>query len=179
MHWIVNAMRQAIFEQGRGLRLPANIRTQLRQLWQSEEILLAELGCQPSSAELAAHLDWDLERIKNLRKWAQDPASLDQPVADGQDSIMADFIADEKVKSPLDEVTRQLLHEQLHTQLRSLPNREAEILRLRFGLQGDPHTLEETARYLDLSVPQVRNMEASALSLMRTSSLRRAALAAV
>ena len=172
MYWIQNAMRQAIFEQGAGLRLPAHIRAQLRQLWQTEETLLADLRRNPTTGELAERMNWTEEEIIQLRQWARNPDSLDRPLSEDSDSLLADFVVDKRGQNPMEEVAKRLLHERLHEQLQSLDPLEASVLRLRYGLGEMPHTVEEAAIRLELSTYQVREVENKALRHMRSGALR-------
>jgi RNA polymerase primary sigma factor len=112
-------------------------------------------------------LDYATQKVDHILRSAEEPASLDGPVG-GEDSQLGDFIVDEDALSPIDSVARETLRDQIRYTLHGLPDREREVLELRFGLtDGKDHTLEEVSRYFDLTRERIRQIEAKALRTLR------------
>ncbi len=142
--WIRQAVARALADKARTIRMPVHVVEKLNKIGRTERKLLAELGREPSAAEVARELDLETEEIEHLRRSAQVPVSLEKPVGDEEDSEFGHFIADETVKQPDDAAETVLREETLQHVLQMLSYRERRILELRYGLSGEqPRTLDE------------------------------------
>jgi RNA polymerase primary sigma factor len=133
--------------------------------------LVQELGREPTSEEIAAEMDVDAARVREIMKISQDPISLETPVGDEEDSHLGDFIEDRSSVAPADAATHQILKEEVVAILRTLTPRERKVLELRFGLEdGRTRTLEEVGREFRVTRERVRQIEAKALRKLRHPS---------
>lgn len=164
--WIRQAVVRALANAGRTIRLPVHFQETLSQLGAANEKLQQELGRPPTRVELAAAMGegWNEARIEDTYRLAREPIPLERPVGEDEETEFGDLLADERAASPLDVVSEGALSEKLEALLEKLPEREAAILRLRFGLVGDrEHTLEEIGRMYGVTREAIRQIEGKAL----------------
>jgi RNA polymerase primary sigma factor len=144
---------------------------QLNRMRRVQMRLTQELGRDPSMDELAIGMETTPDKVENLLEIARRPVSLETPIDDEGDSTFGDFVEDVNSPAPAEEVATNLLHEQLKGALDRLPPREAQILRLRYGLEdGRIYTLEEVGQAIGVTRERVRQLEAQALNRLRQSS---------
>ena len=123
---------------------------------------------EPTDEEIAERLSWAVERVKSVKSVARDPISLETPIGEEEDSSLSDFIEDKEVKKPLTQTAFVLLQEQIRSVLKTLPKREREVIKMRFGL-GDGYflTLEEVGLYFNVTRERIRQIEAKALRRLK------------
>ncbi len=169
--WIRQAVSRAVADQGRTIRVPVHMGDQLNRLRRVQLQLLQELGRDPTIEELAEGMETTPDKIENLMEISRHPVSLETPIDDEGDSTFGDFVEDSGSPAPAEEVATHLLHEQLERALGRLPKREAQILKLRYGLEdGRVYTLEEVGQAIGVTRERVRQLEAQALNRLRQSS---------
>lgn len=169
--WIRQAVSRAVADQGRTIRVPVHMGDQLNRMRRVQLQLLQELGREPKIDELAVGMETTPDKVENLLEISRRPVSLETPIDDEGDSTFGDFVEDVNSPAPSDEVATHLLHEQLQQALDKLPPREAQILRLRYGLaDGRVYTLEEVGQTIGVTRERVRQLEAQALNRLRQSS---------
>lgn len=169
--WIRQAVSRAVADQGRTIRVPVHMGDQLNRMRRVQLRLLQELGREPTIMEMAEGMETTPDKVENLLEIARRPVSLETPIDDEGDSTFGDFVEDANSPAPADEVASTLLHEQLEGALDRLPAREAQILRLRYGLEdGRVYTLEEVGQTIGVTRERVRQLEAQALNRLRQSS---------
>ncbi|PJF29367.1 MAG: RNA polymerase subunit sigma [Phototrophicales bacterium] len=169
--WIRQAVSRAVADQGRTIRVPVHMGDQLNRMRRIQLNLIQELGREPSIDELALHMETTPDKVENLLEIARRPVSLETPIDEDGDSTFGDFVEDINSPAPAEEVATHLLHEQLQGALDRLPAREAQILRLRYGLEdGRVYTLEEVGQTIGVTRERVRQLEAQALNRLRQSS---------
>ncbi len=167
-YWIRQAITKAIINKGRAIRLPAHINDKYYKLRQTEKLLSNELGREPKIEELADRLHMDVLEVKNLFDMGQYLISLDTPVSEEDDDCLIDFVEDKHFISPAAAVAKMDLKEQLFKVMDSLEEREKEVLIKRYGLlDGEPMTLEEIGKDMNLSRERIRQIEEKALRKMR------------
>lgn len=169
--WIRQAVSRAVADQGRTIRVPVHMGDQLNRMRRVQLQLLQELGRDPKIEELAKSMETTPDKVENLLEISRRPVSLETPIDDEGDSTFGDFVEDVNSPAPAEEVATHLLHEQLQQALDKLPPREAQILRLRYGLaDGRVYTLEEVGQTIGVTRERVRQLEAQALNRLRQSS---------
>ncbi len=169
--WIRQAITRAIADQARTIHIPVHMVETINRLSKVEKTLTQELGRQPQVEEIAAEMGMPLERVREIMKVAQDPVSLESPVGEEEDSHLGDFIADDDVPSPSDVAAQTMLKGELNEVLKTLSDREARVLRLRFGLDdGRTRTLEEVGKEFNVTRERIRQIEAKALRKLRHPS---------
>ena len=169
--WIRQAVSRAVADQGRTIRVPVHMGDQLNRMRRVQLQLLQELGREPQIDELARGMDTTPDKVENLLEISRRPVSLETPIDDEGDSTFGDFVEDINSPAPSEEVATHLLHVQLQQALDKLPPREAQILRLRYGLaDGRVYTLEEVGQTIGVTRERVRQLEAQALNRLRQSS---------
>jgi RNA polymerase primary sigma factor len=169
--WIRQAVSRAVADQGRTIRVPVHMGDQLNRMRRVQLNLIQELGREPSIEELAEGMETTPDKIENLLEIARHPVSLETPIDEEGDSTFGDFVEDVSSPAPTEEVATHLLHEQLARALNRLPPREAQILKLRYGLEdGRVYTLEEVGQAIGVTRERVRQLEAQALNRLRQSS---------
>jgi RNA polymerase primary sigma factor len=169
--WIRQAVSRAVADQGRTIRVPVHMGDQLNRMRRIQLRLTQELGREPTMEELAVGMETTADKVETLLEIARRPVSLETPIDDEGDSTFGDFVEDVNSPAPAEEVATNLLHEQLKTALDRLPHREAQILRLRYGLEdGRVYTLEEVGYTIGVTRERVRQLEAQALNRLRQSS---------
>ena len=202
--WIRQSINRSIAEQARTIRIPVHLFESISRIMRAQRDLTQELGHEPTKEEMAleigylsaadvqaimrAHaedkplepalqrrLDYATRKVDRVLRSAEEPASLESPVGDEDSSQLGDFIVDEDALSPIDSAAREMLHEQIQHALDGLPEREREVLELRFGLtDGKDHTLEEVSRHFDVTRERIRQIEAKALRKLRHPSQSKA-----
>ena len=169
--WIRQAVSRAVADQGRTIRVPVHMGDQLNRMRRVQLQLTQELGRDPSIEELALGMETTPDKIEDLMEISRRPVSLETPIDEEGDSTFGDFVEDANSPAPAEEVATHLLQEQLGEALNRLPAREAQILRLRYGLEdGRVYTLEEVGQTIGVTRERVRQLEAQALNRLRQSS---------
>lgn len=169
--WIRQAVSRAVADQGRTIRVPVHMGDQLNRMRRVQLQLTQELGRDPTIDELAVGMETTPDKIEDLMEISRRPVSLETPIDEEGDSTFGDFVEDVSSPAPAEEVATHLLHEQLTQALNRLPAREAQILRLRYGLEdGRVYTLEEVGQTIGVTRERVRQLEAQALNRLRQSS---------
>ncbi len=173
--WIRQAITRAIADQARTIRIPVHMVETINKLVRTQRRLMQELGREPDASEIAKQMeDMTPERVREILKIAQDTTSLETPVGDEDDSILGDFIADTTQLSPIEATSRELLKENIEEVLASLSDREAKVLKMRFGLMNEkPMTLEEVGKEFGVTRERIRQIEAKALRKLRHPSRRK------
>jgi RNA polymerase primary sigma factor len=172
--WIRQAVTRAIADQGRTIRVPVHMGDQINKLLRTSHRLTQKLGRDPTLEEMAEELDVPLKKVEQMIQVSRRPISLETPMDEDDDSVLADFVEDREAPAPADSVTHNLLRQNLEEILLDLPPREARILELRYGLMdGQSYTLEEVGRKMGVTRERVRQIEAQALSRLRHPSRRR------
>lgn len=167
--WIRQAITRALADQARTIRIPVHMVETISKYQHVRRRLFQELGREPLAEEIAAEMGLELEKVRLIEKVAQETVSLEAPVGeDDDDSVLGEFIEDEKTLSPAQVAARRLLRDQLAAIIRELMPREQKILAMRFGLEdGITHTLEEVGREFGVTRERIRQIEAKALERIR------------
>ncbi len=166
--WIRQAITRAIADQARTIRIPVHMVETINKYIRISRQLLQELGHDPTPEEVAKHMGLSAPRVREIMKIAQEPVSLETPIGEEEDSHLGDFIEDEAALDPADAASMMLLKEQISEVLKTLAPREAEVLRLRFGLEdGRSRTLEEVGQSFGVTRERIRQIEAKALRKLR------------
>ena len=166
--WIRQAITRAIADQARTIRIPVHMVETINKLVRVSRQLLQENGHDPSPEELAKEMGLSTPRVREIMKIAQEPVSLETPIGEEEDSHLGDFIEDEAALDPADAASMMLLKEQIASVLKTLSTREADVLRLRFGLEdGRARTLEEVGQNFGVTRERIRQIEAKALRKLR------------
>lgn len=166
--WIRQAVSRALADQSKTIRIPVHMVETINRLNKTKKKLIAELGCEPTTKQIAKAMKMSEERVEEVTLIAKDPISLDKPVGDEDDSIVADFIADQTVISPETNAERIMLKEQIQELLEGLKERERKVLMLRFGIEDDhPRTLEEVGKELNVTRERIRQIEDKALRKLK------------
>ena len=170
--WIRQSITRAIADQGRTIRIPVHLVESINRVKKTAgELLRRTNGREPTVEEIAAQLDMEPARVRELLQLSQDPISLETPVGEEEDAHLEDFIRDDEAGVPADEAGRQLLRRELMKVLKSLTPREERVIALRFGLEdGRARTLEELGREFNVTRERVRQIEAKALRKLRHPS---------
>ncbi|MBQ0161830.1 MAG: RNA polymerase sigma factor RpoD [Treponema sp.] len=175
--WIRQAITRSISDQARTIRVPVHMIEQINKVVRESRQLMQKLGREPTDEEIAQQLGWPVNRVKQVKNVAREPISLETPIGEEEDSSLGDFIEDKEVENPASQTAYTLLQEQLREVLSTLPKREQEVLKMRFGLDdGYSLTLEEVGLYFNVTRERIRQIEAKALRRLRhprrASSLR-------
>ena len=166
--WIRQAITRSISDQARTIRVPVHMIEQINKVVRESRQLMQKLGREPTDDEIAQQLGWPLSRVKQVKNVARERISLETPIGEEEDSILGDFIEDKEVENPASQTAYTLLQEQLRSVLNTLPSREQEVLKMRFGLDdGYSLTLEEVGLYFDVTRERIRQIEAKALRRLR------------
>ena len=172
--WIRQAITRAIADQARTIRIPVHMVETINKLYRTSRRLMQELGREPTPEELGEELEIDAERVREIFKIAQEVTSLEAPVGEDKESFLGDFIPDESQLSPVDQASKQLLKNHLDEVLATLSDREAKVLKLRFGLEGNKQmTLEEVGKVFGVTRERIRQIEAKALRKLKHPSRRK------
>jgi RNA polymerase primary sigma factor len=162
--WIRQAITRALADKGRTIRIPVHMVEKMNRVGRAERDLVQSLGRQPEPEEVASELDWATDDVREVQRHAQNPVSLEKPIGDGEDSELAELVADETVTSPFDTASDALQREDLGRALAELSPRSRAVLQLRFGLGGgEPLTLEQAGAALGVTRERVRQIEGKAL----------------
>ena len=166
--WIRQAITRSISDQARTIRVPVHMIEQINKVVRESRQLLQKLGREPTDEEIAQQLGWPVARVKQVKNVAREPISLETPIGEEEDSSLGDFIEDKEVENPATQTSYKLLQEQLRQVLNTLPAREQEVLKMRFGLDdGYSLTLEEVGLYFNVTRERIRQIEAKALRRLR------------
>ncbi len=166
--WIRQAITRSIADQARTIRIPVHMIETLNKVMQVQKQLFQELGHEPTPEEVANEMQMPAERVQQIMKMSQQPISLQSPVGDGDDTSFGDFIEDKAAENPYDIAATALLREKIIDVLKSLTDREREVLTYRFGLKdGYSRTLEEVGKIFNVTRERIRQIEAKALRKMR------------
>ncbi|MDR2534981.1 MAG: RNA polymerase sigma factor RpoD [Treponema sp.] len=166
--WIRQAITRSISDQARTIRVPVHMIEQINKVVRESRQLMQVLGREPTDEEIAERLGWNTQRVKSVKNVAREPISLETPIGEEEDSLLGDFIEDKEVENPANLTAFTLLQEQLSGVLDTLPVREQEVLKMRFGLDdGYSLTLEEVGLYFNVTRERIRQIEAKALRRLR------------
>ena len=166
--WIRQAITRAIADQARTIRIPVHMVETINKYIRVSRQLLQELGRDPTPEEIARRMGLSVARVREIMKISQEPVSLETPIGEEEDTHLSDFIEDEAAPDPADAASMLLLKEQISEVLTTLAPREAEVLRLRFGLvDGRSRTLEEVGQNFGVTRERIRQIEAKALRKLR------------
>lgn len=172
--WIRQSVTRALADHARTIRVPVHMVETINRMSKMQRKLTLELGYEPSTKELATALDMTEEKVLEIMQIAREPASLETPIGEEDDSHLGDFIRDERTVSPEEYATEELLKEELAGVLLTLTDREEKVLRLRFGLDdGQCRTLEEVGQIFGVTRERIRQIEAKALRKLRHPSRSR------
>jgi len=166
--WIRQAITRSISDQARTIRVPVHMIEQINKVVRESRQLMQRLGREPTDEEIAEQLGWNVSRVKQVKNVAREPISLETPIGEEEDSLLGDFIEDKDVENPANQTSFIMLQEQLRSVLSTLPPREQEVLKMRFGLDdGYSLTLEEVGLYFNVTRERIRQIEAKALRRLR------------
>ena len=169
--WIRQAITRAIADQSRTIRIPVHMVETYNKLRRIQRQLFQTYGREPTEEETAEEMKLPPERVRSILKMAQEPMHLEQRVGDGEDASLGDFIEDKSAEKPDEKAAAAMQKERVMEVLLTLTPREQEVLRLRYGLNGEnPHTLEEVGRRFKVTRERIRQIEAKALRKMRHPS---------
>ena len=167
--WIRQAITRAIADQGRTIRIPVHMVETINRLVKLSGQLLQELGREPTLDEIALEMGTTVERVSEIMRIAPEPLSLETPVGEEEDSHLSDFVPDEEVGAPEGAAARAVLRDRINLVLDLLSERERDVVKMRFGLEGDgsPQTLEEVGRHFRVTRERIRQIEAKAMKKLR------------
>ena len=166
--WIRQSVTRALADQARTIRVPVHMVETINKMSKMQRKLTLELGYEPSVAELAVALETSEEKVMEIMQIAREPASLETPIGEEDDSNLGDFVADNNVLTPEGNVETVMLREHIDTLLADLKERERQVIVLRFGLEdGHPRTLEEVGKEFKVTRERIRQIEAKALRKLR------------
>ena len=166
--WIRQSISRAVAEESRNIRLPAHTVEHIQRIQRSQRDLMQKLQREPTIAEIASALGDDIDRVAELLHFAADTTSLDQPARDDTDVTVGDNVAADASSDPTDSIERDVLREAVRLALGDLPEREQEVMRMRFGIDGDEGaTLEEVGQAFNITRERVRQIEVRTLTRLR------------
>ena len=166
--WIRQSVTRALADQARTIRVPVHMVETINKMSKMQRKLTLELGYEPSVAELSAALDMSEDKVMEIMQIAREPASLETPIGEEDDSNLGDFVADGNVVTPEGNVESVMLREHIDALLGDLKERERQVIVLRFGLEdGHPRTLEEVGKEFNVTRERIRQIEAKALRKLR------------
>lgn len=173
--WIRQSITRAIADQARTIRIPVHMVETISRVKKAQNKLLHENGHEPTIDEVAQELNMPSDRVREIIRIAQDPVSLEAPVGEEEDSYLGDFIPDEDAPAPIDTAMQAVFKDELNKALNTLPEREREVLKFRYGVGYDrSHTLEEVGRQFKVTRERIRQIEAKALIKLRSQSKSKA-----
>jgi RNA polymerase primary sigma factor len=166
--WIRQAVTRAIADKARTIRIPVHMVEKLNRVAHVERQLVQKLGREPEPAEIAEELRWPVSDVRDILRVAQLPVSLEKPVGDEDESELGDFVADDAVLEPFEEASEHLQKEGVRRALDALPERERQVIELRYGLSGaEPLTLEEVGRTFGVTRERIRQIENNTLKKLK------------
>ena len=166
--WIRQSVTRALADQARTIRVPVHMVETINKMSKMQRKLTLELGYEPSVAELAEALDMSEDKVMEIMQIAREPASLETPIGEEDDSNLGDFVADNNIVTPEGNVESVMLREHIDALLGDLKERERQVIVLRFGLEdGHPRTLEEVGKEFNVTRERIRQIEAKALRKQR------------
>ncbi len=166
--WIRQAITRAVCDQARTIRIPVHMIETINKLIKQSQKFVQEMGREPKCEELAKRMDMPIHKVRKIIKLSQAPISLETPIGEDNDSQLGDFIEDKILPSPPEAVVNITLKEKIEEVLDSITEREAKVLRMRFGLgSGNEHTLEEVGQQFKVTRERIRQIEAKALRKLR------------
>ncbi len=166
--WIRQAITRSISDQARTIRVPVHMIEQINKVVRESRQMMQILGREPNDEEIAERLGWAVSRVKAVKNVAREPISLETPIGEEEDSLLGDFIEDKDVENPATSTEFKLLQEHVREVLETIPPREQEVLKMRFGLEGGyPLTLEEVGLFFNVTRERIRQIEAKALRRLR------------
>jgi RNA polymerase primary sigma factor len=169
--WIRQAITRAISDQARTIRVPVHMVEHINKMIRASREMVQELGREPTSEELAERLEIPVDKVRQVKKIAQQPISLETPLGEEESSHLGDLIEDKAIASPSDAAIRLNLQEQTASLLKTLTPREERIIKMRFGMEdGSEHTLEEVGNSFSVTRERIRQIEAKALRKLRHPS---------
>ena len=169
--WIRQAITRSIADQARTIRIPVHMIETINKINRVSRQLLQEMGREPTPEELGERLEMDEVKVRKVLKIAKEPISMETPIGDDEDSHLGDFIEDSNITSPVDAATSEGLKEATREVLENLTEREAKVLKMRFGIDmPTDHTLEEVGKQFDVTRERIRQIEAKALRKLRHPS---------
>ena len=169
--WIRQAITRAIADQGRTIRIPVHMVETINKVKKTSNMLLHRDGRDPTPEDISEELGMPVEKVREILRISQEPVSLETPIGEEEDSHLGDFIPDEDALSPADAAAMTFLKSKVNEVLETLTPREAEVLRLRFGLKdGTPQTLEDVGKAFNVTRERIRQIEAKALRKLRHPS---------
>ena len=158
--WIRQAVTRAIADKGRTIRIPVHMVEKLNKVVHVERQLVQELGREPTPDEIARQLECTSREVREILRMAQQPVSLEKPIGEEEESELGDFVEDESAESPFETASTNLRKENVRRALDALPQREREVIEMRFGLTGArPYTLEEVGRAFNVTRERIRQIE--------------------
>ena len=166
--WIRQAITRAIADQARTIRIPVHMVETISKVKKAQNMLLHKNGHEPTIDEISRELNMSPDRVREIIRISQDPVSLEAPVGEEEDSYLGDFIPDEDAPAPIDTAMKAVFKDELNKALNTLPEREREVLKFRYGVGYDrSHTLEEVGRQFKVTRERIRQIEAKALRKLR------------
>jgi len=167
--WIRQAVTRAIADKARTIRIPVHMVEKLNKVVHVERQLVQEFGREPEAEEIALELGWTGREVKDIRRIAQLPMSLEKPIGEEEDSELGDFVEDESIASPFDTASENLRRDNVGSALNALPQREREVIEMRYGLQGhQARTLEEVGRAFGVTRERIRQIENTTLKKLES-----------
>lgn len=171
MWWIRQAITRAIADQSKTIRIPVHMRETMNRITRLSRVFAFDYGRDPSIEEIAEMMKMEPEKIEEIMKLYGDTVSLETPIGEEDDSMLVDFIADEKLPEQFEQTERMLLGDEINNILSTLTEREQRVLRLRFGFEGDRiYTLEEVGKEFHVTRERIRQIEARAIRRLKAKS---------
>jgi len=172
--WIRQAITRAIADQARTIRIPVHMVETINKIYRTSQRLMQQLGREATPEEIGEELEISGDRVREIFKISQETTSLQTPVGDEEESVLGDFIEDDRLPSPVDQASKELLKDHIKNVFSTLQEREAKVLALRFGLNdnGEAKTLEEVGKMFGVTRERIRQIEAKALRKLRHPSRR-------
>ncbi len=166
--WIRQAVTRSIADKARTIRIPVHMVEKLNRVAHLERQLVQRLGREPEPEEIATELRWSVREVRDILRFAQLPISLEKPVGDEDESELGDFVADDGVVEPFEEASEHLQREGVHKALDALPERERQVIELRYGLSGmEPLTLEQVGQAFGVTRERIRQIEHNTLKKLK------------
>jgi RNA polymerase primary sigma factor len=172
--WIRQAITRAMADQSRTIRIPVHMVEVINKVARVQRQLMIDLGREATPEELGRELDMEPEKVMEIQRYSREPVSLDQTVGDDGESLLGDFIEDADAPAAFDVIVHDEMMRQIDRLLGTLPEREAKVVALRYGLtDGQPRTLDEVGRALGLTRERIRQIEAKTMAKLRHPSRAR------